>query len=451
MLNQIADTLFLRALDSLVIGALIATFAASLLRMRRQSSSARFAVWFSALIAIAVLPWANAEVWPRFGTSAPNAAAFTVPNSWPVYFLIAWAAIATVGLVRVGAGLIHLHALRRTFTKVDSQRLDEVTRATLQRYRENRNVELCTSGRLSVPTAVGLIQPAVVIPAWLMDELSPAQLNQILLHELAHLRRWDDWTNLAQKIVKALFFFHPAVWWIEKKISLEREMACDDVVLAESDRPRAYAECLLHLAEKSFIRRGVALAQAAVGRLRQTTLRVAQILDVNRPQASKSGWKSAVSLVAGVAVLSVVGISRAPRLVAFQDARPSTVASSSHGVTGATNDDLKKVYGQVRIVPAKFVPQPTRVTTTVTKSRKSVLRPRSVSSVRRQLVAPDIAQFVRMTDFQVSLTAGAPMFFVVEQDAYQTIGQTMFRVSIWHIVLVQPVPQSGGGIPRKET
>src|SRR5213078_2563160 len=120
--------------------------------------------------------------------------------------------------------------------------------------------------------------PTVVIPAWLMEELPAAELNQILLHELAHLSRWDDWSNLAQKIVKALFFFHPAVWWIERKVSLEREMACDDAVLAENHSPRAYAECLVHLAEKSVLRRGVALAQAAVGRIRQTTLRVAQIL-----------------------------------------------------------------------------------------------------------------------------------------------------------------------------
>ena len=115
-----------------------------------------------------------------------------------------------------------------------------------------------------------------------MQELSADELNQIVLHELAHLRRRDDWTNLAQKMVKALFFFHPAVWWIEQKMSLEREMACDDAVMAETASPRAYAECLAHLAEKTLIQRGVALAQAALGRIRQTSLRVAQILDGNR-------------------------------------------------------------------------------------------------------------------------------------------------------------------------
>ena len=71
-----------------------------------------------------------------------------------------------------------------------------------------------------------------------MQELSTLELNAILLHELAHLRRRDDWTNLIQKIVGALLFFHPAVWWIEKKLALEREMACDDLVLATRRRVR---------------------------------------------------------------------------------------------------------------------------------------------------------------------------------------------------------------------
>ena len=109
-----------------------------------------------------------------------------------------------------------------------------------------------------------------MIPDWALIELSSSELNQVVLHELAHLRRWDDWTNLAQQIIRALLFFHPAVWWIGKKAELEREMACDDAVLAETESPRAYAECLAHLAERSFVQRSLALAQAAIGRFHQT-------------------------------------------------------------------------------------------------------------------------------------------------------------------------------------
>ncbi len=124
--------------------------------------------------------------------------------------------------------------------------------------------------------------PSLPFPAWALQEIPADELQAICLHELAHLRRWDDWTNLAQKILKAIFFFHPAVWFIENRLSLEREMACDDAVLAANFSPRVYAESLLGLAEKSFLRRGIELAQAAVGQVWQLKLRIVEILRRDR-------------------------------------------------------------------------------------------------------------------------------------------------------------------------
>src|SRR6185369_4834290 len=145
----------------------------------------------------------------------------------------------------------------------------------------------------------------------------------IVLHEFAHLRRWDDWTNLAQKSVRALFFFHPAVLWIERRLTLEREMACDDVVLAYTQNPAAYARCLVSLAEKSFVRRTMAMAQAAIGRAHETTLRLAQILDADRPKATRV-FKPVLAAVAGVAaVVGTFAVPNAPRLIAFHDAAPT--------------------------------------------------------------------------------------------------------------------------------
>ena len=148
------------------------------------------------------------------------------------------------------------------------------------------------------------------------------ELKYILLHELAHLGRRDDWTNLAQKVLKALFFFLPSVWWIERRLSLDREMACDDAVLAHSGTPRGYAECLAHVAERSFLRRQIALAQAAVGRVRQLTTRVAMILDPNRPPATQL-WKPAIPVVILLAGLSALPASFTPSLVNFADDAPA--------------------------------------------------------------------------------------------------------------------------------
>ncbi|HTF44690.1 MAG TPA: hypothetical protein VK641_12360, partial [Terriglobales bacterium] len=119
-------------------------------------------------------------------------------------------------------------------------------------------------------------------------------------------------------------------WWIEGKLSLEREMACDDAVLAETANPRAYARCLVSVAEKTLVRRGLAMAQAAVSRVRQTSQRVAQILDVNRPQATRI-WKPALGMVAAFAMVCVGLLPRRPELVSFHDpaARMAPVSAAT--------------------------------------------------------------------------------------------------------------------------
>ena len=201
---------------------------------------------------------------------------------------------------------------------------------------------------MQVPAAIGFFQPLIVLPAWSMRELSAEELNSILIHELAHLRRWDDWTNLAQKVLRALFFFHPAIWWVESQVSLEREMACDDIVLSKSVSPRSYAECLVSVAEKSIMRRGLAMAQAAVSRMRDTTKRVTQILDRNRPVATGVG-KPALGLVTVFSAVCLVVASRAPEIIAFQDALPN-VASAP--VAAVSMPVIAAKWSEPAVIPA---------------------------------------------------------------------------------------------------
>src|SRR4029077_3182699 len=256
-LQAIAQMSAERMLNCLAAGIVIALFAWVLLRLAgRRNSGTRFAVWFCALLAIAVSPLFEISRSGSAGLVSPANAAITIPRSWALYLFGAWAAIAAVGLIRVAAGLWHLSTIRRECTTIDPEHLDPMLQHTLEQFRARREVEIATSDKLHVPTAIGFLKPAVVLPSWVMRELCAAELNAVLLHELAHLRRWDDWTNLAQKVLRALFFFHPAVWWVEGRLALEREMACDDIVLAETANPRAYAECLVSLAEKNLLRRG---------------------------------------------------------------------------------------------------------------------------------------------------------------------------------------------------
>src|SRR5205807_4582258 len=237
-----------------------------------------------------------------------------LPASWAAYAFLAWAVSAMAGLACVAVGLWQVLRLRRNCTPVDTKSLDAEAQEVIAKFQQFRSVQVCISTKVQVPTAVGFLKPAILLPSWLVAEVSPIELKHILLHELAHLRRYDDWTNLVQKIVKAIMFFHPLVWWIERRLSLEREVACDDAVLVQTDNPRTYAQCLARVAEKSFLRRQIALAQAAVSRLHQLSSRITQILDIDRPKTTQL-WKPAIPLVALFAVLCGFSMRLAPVLV----------------------------------------------------------------------------------------------------------------------------------------
>ena len=467
-LNAIAQSSAVQMVDCLVEGTLIAIFAGAVLGLaRRQNSGTRFAVWFSALLAIAALPFLDAS----HGASRSIAAtsAVTLPSSWALYAAAAWATIAGWFLAGIGRGLRHLHVLRKSGVPVDAAQLDTRVRENLDRA--TRRVMLCTSDQVNVPTVVGLMKPVILVPGWVMQELSADELNQIVLHELAHLRRWDDWTNLAQKVVKALFFFHPAVWWIEQKMSLEREMACDDAVIAETESPRAYAECLTHLAEKTLIQRGVALAQAALGRIRQTSLRVAQILDGNR-RATGRAWKPAVALVAGFATVCVVGISRAPRLVAFSDGQTAPMNRPAFARL-ATDSPIANVPA----TNAVFHEQRSGTTLarlqtgSAQQGRRNYEHPAVIQSAeakRNAGRAPANVYTARVRDTEISspqvqttdvrLNRAAPvaftetLFVVFENGSNDSPDRPVFQIQMWRVTVLHPVVGANSNrIPAKQT
>jgi beta-lactamase regulating signal transducer with metallopeptidase domain len=335
-LDTLAAAASARLLYSAVAGTLLAVAVWFVLQMfPKKDSRTSFVVWFSTLLATAILPVFGLHAKVSAGAGASQAVV-TVSSAWAWYVFLGWATIAFAGLVRVALATWHVRRLRAEASAMDMQQLNADLRILVEEFQQSRPVALLVSRTLDVPTAIGFRKAAIILPAWLLESTPAEELKYVLLHELAHLARRDDWTNLAQKVLKAVFFFLPSVWWIERKLSLDREMACDDAVIARSGTPRAYAECLAHVAERSFLRRQLAMAQAAVGRVRQLTTRVARILDPNRPRATQL-WKPAIPVVMVLAGLSALPASLTPELVHFADSQPQALsAQSGLGVDGNT-------------------------------------------------------------------------------------------------------------------
>jgi len=320
-------------------------------------------------------------------------------------------------------------------------------------------VTVATSECVRVPAAIGFWRRTIVLPAWALRELPPEDLNVILLHEFAHLRRGDDWTNLIQKIVRALFFFHPAVWWIENRLSVEREMACDDAVLAETANPHGYATCLVSLLEKSLAHRGWSMAQAAVDRAREASLRLAQILDTRRPVATRV-WKPALGMVAA---FSVVCLAHAPQFVAFD--RGMLPSNSDHAYSAALSPvsfpSLPSTSGEpgvpVRLDPSAAPSASLGASAAGSRdARRSTTGPRAVS--HRLASTPVVSARLNAApagDQVVAISANAeretvPRFrtlVFIEATQYRTADSSVWSVQVWRVTLVSTVPGRLARVP----
>jgi hypothetical protein len=371
------------------------------------------------------------------------------------------------------AGLWRLHRLRQSCTPLSVEDLDPVVRKTLDAICASRSsashlaashaITIATSETLRVPAAIGFWRRTIVLPGWALRELPPADLSVILMHEFEHLRRGDDWTNLIQKIVRALFFFHPAVWWIENRLSVEREMACDDAVLAATANPRGYASCLLSLLEKSLAHRlsnerlsneKWSLAQAAVNRAREASLRLAQILDKNRPVATRI-WRPALGMIGVFSLVCLMALPHAPQFVTFD--RSALTDNSDRAFSAAVGQPSVQATLQTAALIPAVLPRGGSSTNAATKAPIArVVRAHSVTGQKpapksftaRLNVPPAPPPMVAVS---ASADQGvAPEFqtlVFIEATQFITSDSSVWRVQVWRVMLVGTSRERLGMVP----
>lgn len=260
MVERIAWTLIHFVWEGAVVAIVLALL---LLATRRGSASLRYGLACLGLILMVACPVITflqlvpAGPTPSIvGVARSAASHFTmgetiVPES-PVFPLLVqiWAVGVVLLSLRFVGTLIHLERWKRRHTSPADAAWQTRVDVLAQRMGISRGIRLLVSDRISVPSAWGVLKSVVVLPTSLLAQLSPAQVETILLHELAHISRHDYLVNLLQTVVETALFYHPAVWWISAVIRRERENCCDDVVIRSLADPMPYARALLQLEER---------------------------------------------------------------------------------------------------------------------------------------------------------------------------------------------------------
>jgi uncharacterized protein (TIGR03435 family) len=261
-------------------GGIIATIygAVRLGGRRALGPNGRYAIACAALAAMAVVP---VVTWFVLSGPAPDstAATFAAPLStlrvdppravslalpgdlYPgisegvlSWVVAIWLVGATVFSLRLLGGWMLAERLRHRMTRPAPAEWQR----TLDRFKDRLSisppVRLLVSGVLQAPAAIGWLRPIVLVPAGALAGLPPAQMEALLVHELAHIRRRDYLVHIVQSAAEAILFYHPAVWWISGHVRAERELCCDDIAVSMTGDAVGYARALAEFDATRWVR-----------------------------------------------------------------------------------------------------------------------------------------------------------------------------------------------------
>lgn len=245
---------------------------------------------------------------PQSGAAAPLASP-SHPSPWMGWLVMVWLAGVAALSLRAAGGWYLVRSLTRRETSALPAALLQRCRQLQHRLAVAGPVRFLLSHRIHVPMVIGFLRPVILIPVSALAGLSPQQLDALILHELAHIRRLDTITNMLLVVVETILFYHPAVWWAARQVRMEREHACDDVAVSACGDAGLYVEALTSLA--TWKGTGLVLA-ASGGKLKD---RAARLLEP--PAQSRNASLSAVT---GLALLGLVIASVAVAQAASKEA-----------------------------------------------------------------------------------------------------------------------------------
>jgi beta-lactamase regulating signal transducer with metallopeptidase domain len=218
------------------------------------------------------------------------------------WIVAAWLVGVCVLSLRIIAGWIRAQQLRRCRVEPPSPAWQERLVQLARQLGITRAVQLLQSHLVRVPTMVGHLKPVILLPAAALTGLAPQQIESILAHELAHIRRYDYMVNLVQVVIETLLFYHPAVWWVSRRVRIERENCCDDLAIELCGDRFGYIRALVSLEE---LRDAPATRLAVAWQGTSLLDRVRRLLGVPAPQGESVRWAAGpVVLLAGIMTIA---------------------------------------------------------------------------------------------------------------------------------------------------
>jgi beta-lactamase regulating signal transducer with metallopeptidase domain len=316
---------------------------------------------------------------PRTMLSLPARLHVTLPMRVALVVFVAWALLTGYAVIGLLIGLARLERLKRDALPLPVEYRDSMPQ-WIAANKGRRPVRLCVSEAIDVPVAVGLFDAMILIPQSLLERLSPAEVEQISLHELAHLRRADDWSNCLQRLIVAALGWNPAAIFIGHQLELEREVACDDWVLASVGAVRPYAMCLTKMAETAAWPHHPMPAPGVFTTRKQISLRIERLLATGRDIATTLAIGPATAAAAAVVALAIA-ISLVAPSVAAPAVTAAPAVATAPAVTAAPATPKTTPTPEVKIVrvAVPIMPPPPRAAQVQVLVRKSLAKERSIA------------------------------------------------------------------------
>jgi beta-lactamase regulating signal transducer with metallopeptidase domain len=221
--------------------------------LERASANLRCVVCWAALLLIVVLPVLPLQPTapsPEALSSTRGDAIVSLPDAWwtsSLGLFAVWIAWASVWFVRFVSAIVVLRRARARSRAFPSHVEAVLPHWTRVRF-EGRGATVVLSDSVTTAAVLGWGAPMIAVTPSLVGTLDAGELDRVLIHEWAHVQRRDDIINLLQIVIRIMIGWHPAVWWIERRLQVEREVACDEMTVAISGSPKSYAQCLMKLA-----------------------------------------------------------------------------------------------------------------------------------------------------------------------------------------------------------